>query len=222
MKRRFALSALPAAFLALTGAVKPRSKAAPKAPPAPPPLPPLGDTVRITMITALGTIELELDHKRAPITVENFVRYVEARRFDGINFYRALHLAWGDQPNGLIQAGLRGNPLKILPPIAHEPTSQTGLSHRAGAISMARGAPGTADADFSIMLSDLTSLDADPAASNPEAQAGYAVFGHVIAGMEVVRAIWGAPVSPDKGEGPLKGQMLEPPIKVLSVRRVTE
>lgn len=240
MDRRFALiapialtalTALPFAVLAPASAAHASARhaparvvvmTAPKPLPPPPPLPPLGDTVRIKMVTALGPIELELDHKRAPITVENFVRYVEAKRFDGINFYRAMHLAWGQQPNGLIQAGLQGNPFKVLKPIAHEPTSQTGLSHTAGAISMARGAPGTANADFSILLSDLTSLDADPGATNPEAQAGYAVFGHVVAGMDVVRAIWDAPLSPDKGEGPLKGQMLEPPVKVLTMRRVRE
>ncbi|MEN9682925.1 MAG: hypothetical protein RLZZ427_676 [Pseudomonadota bacterium] len=227
MDRRFAVFALPLALpialIALTGASKP----APRHPVMKPvavikSLPPLGDTVRVQMVTALGTIVLELDHKHAPITVENFVRYVDARRFDGMTFYRAMHLAWGDQPNGLIQAGLQGNPFKLFPAIPHEPTSQTGLSHTVGAISMARGAPGTANADFSIMLSNLTSLDADSAAANPETQAGYAVFGRVVAGMDVVRKIWDAPLSPDKGEGPLKGQMLEPPVKVLSVRRMAE
>ncbi|WP_374527819.1 peptidylprolyl isomerase [Novosphingobium sp.] len=222
MKRRFVLAALPIALLTLTGATakKPAAKRAPAKAAAPAPKPaPLGDTVRIVMVTTAGTIELELDHKAAPITTENFVHYVDTRRFDGMTFYRAMHLPWGDQPNGLIQAGLRGNPQKIFPPIAHEPTSQTGLSHRTGAISMARNAPGTADADFSILLSDLTSLDADPASPNPETQAGYAVFGRVVTGMDVVKAIWDSPISPDKGEGPLKGQMLDPPVKIITVRR---
>lgn len=222
MNRRFALAALPLALFALAGiaAAKPAPKRPPAKAAAPAPKPaPLGDTVRIVMVTSLGTIELELDHLHAPVTTENFVRYVDTRRFDGMTFYRAMHLAWGDQPNGLIQAGLRGNPQKILKPIPHEPTTLTGLSHKAGAISMARNAPGTADADFSILLSDLTSLDADPASPNPETQAGYAVFGRVVAGMDVVKAIWDAPISPDKGEGPLKGQMLDPPVKIITVRR---
>ena len=218
MNRRFALSALPLVLIALTGA-KPAPRHAPPRPAAPAPQP-LGDTVRVAMVTTLGTIELDLDHAHAPLTVENFVRYVDTRRFDGITFYRAMHLPWGDPPNGLIQAGLRGNPQKVFKPIPHEPTTLTRLSHTAGTISMARHAPGTADADFSIMLSDLTSLDADPASPNPETQAGFAAFGHVVSGMDVVRRIWDSPVSPDKGEGPLKGQMLDPPVKVLSVRRV--
>ena len=219
MNPRFALFAVPLLF-ALTAAAPPKAKPRPRPMPTLP-APPLGDTVRVAMVTELGTIELELDHKRAPVTVENFVRYVDLKRFDGMVFYRSMRLAWGEQPNGLIQTGLQGNYLKVLKPIAHEPTSATGILHKAGAISMARYAPGTATADFSILLSDLPSLDADPKSPDPEVQAGYAAFGHVVAGMDTVRRIWDAPLSPGKGEGPLKGQMLEPPVKVISVRRVT-
>lgn len=170
------------------------------------------------MVTTLGTIELDLDGKHAPITIANFLHYVDTRRFDGITFYRAMHLAWGDQPNGLIQAGLR-DPRRLFAPIAHEPTTRTGLSHKAGAISMARNAPGTATADFSIVLSDMTGLDADPKATDPDLQQGYAVFGHVVSGMDVVRKIWDAPISPTLGEGVMKGQLLADPVKVISVRR---
>ena len=85
---------------------------------------------------------------------------------------------------------------------------------------MARNAPGTATADFSILLSDLEGFDADPTSTNPELQAGYAAFGHVTSGMDVVRKIYDSPLSPTKGLGPMKGQMLDPPIKVLTVRRV--
>lgn len=222
MNRRFALAAalcVLALSIAPAQAAKPR-KAVVKTKPAPPPAP-LPDTVRVAMVTALGTIEVDLDHRRAPITVENFVRYVDAKKFDGMPFYRAMRLNWGTQPNGLIQAGLQANPLKVFKPIAHEPTSQTGILHKAGTISMARYAPGTAMADFSILLSDLPSLDADPKSANAESQAGFAAFGHVVTGMDVVRKIWDAPLSPTKGEGPLKGQMLEPPVKVLTVRRVS-
>jgi peptidyl-prolyl cis-trans isomerase A (cyclophilin A) len=216
MDRRFVLLAIPLLF-ALTAAAAPK-----RTPPAPriPPAAPLPDLVRVNMVTTHGTIELELDHKRAPVTVANFVRYVDLRRFDGIVFYRAMKLAWGEQPNGLIQAGLQGNYLKVLKPIAHEPTSQTGILHKAGAISMARYAPGTATADFSILVSDLPGLDADPKSADPEAQAGYAAFGRVVGGMDVVRRIWDSPISPTKGEGPLKGQMLDPPVRILTVRRV--
>ena len=214
MNRRFALLALPL-LLALTAA-GPAKRII-----APPPPPPLGDTVNVTMVTDLGTIELELDHKHAPITTENFVRYVDLQRFDGAAFYRVMRLKWGAQPNGLVQGGLQGNSAKVLKPIAHEPTSQTGLLHKPGAISMGRNAPGTAMADFFILLSELAGLDADPKAAEPEAQAGFAVFGHVTAGMDVVRKIYDVPLSETKGQGVMRGQMIEAPVKIITVRRVT-
>ena len=210
MNRRFALAALS---LALVAAAPPRR-------PAPPPAP-LPDNVRVAMVTELGTITLDLDHKRAPVTTRNFVTYAEQRRFDGIVFYRAMRLSWGEQPNGLIQTGTRGDPRRELPAIAHEPTSQTGVLHKAGSISMARWAPGTAKGDFSILLSDMPGLDADPASGNPELQAGFAAFGYVVSGMDVVRKIWDQPLSTTAGQGVMKGQMLERPVRVLTVRRVT-
>jgi peptidyl-prolyl cis-trans isomerase A (cyclophilin A) len=211
MNRRFALAALPL-LIALSGARPPK-----RAPLPPPPLP---DVVRLAMTTELGTITLDLDAKKAPVTVRNFVRYADQRRFDGIVFYRVMRLGWGQQPNGLIQAGTKGDPKRELPPIAHEPSSQTGVLHKAGAISMARWAPGTAKGDFSILLSDMPGLDADPKSANPELQAGFAAFGRVAEGMDVVRKIFDVPLSPTLGEGVMKGQMIARPVKVLTVRRV--
>ena len=178
------------------------------------------EVVEVALNTERGTITVALDAKRAPITTANFLRYVDQKRFDGIVFYRAMRVQWGEQPNGLIQAGTQGDPKRVLKPIAHEPTSQTGVLHKAGAISMARYAPGTATGDFSILLSDMPSLDADPTSADPERAAGYAAFGRVVAGMEVVHAIYDAPLSPTKGHGVMKGQMLEPTIHIVSVRRV--
>ena len=183
--------------------------------PAPKPAP-LPDTVRVVMNTELGAITLDLDAKHAPITTRNFVRYVDQRRFDGIVFYRVMRLAWGQQPNGLIQAGTRGDPKRALPPIAHEPTSVTGVLHKAGAISMARNAPGTAAGDFSILLSDLSGFDADPNATTDEGKAGYAAFGYVVDGMDVVRKIYDVPLSTTLGVGVMKGQMIEKPVRVLT------
>ena len=213
MKRRFVLAALPAALLTLTGAAK--RKAVPLVPPAP-----LPDVVRVEFVTELGTITADLFHKQAPITVRNFIRYVDGQRFDGMAFYRAMKLDWGTQPNGIIQTGLRGLSTKVFPPIAHEPTNVTGIKHKAGTLSMARNAPGTAQADFSILLSELSGFDADPASTNPELQAGYAAFGQVVSGMEVALKIFAAPRSATLGQGIMKGQMLSPQIKVLRVRRV--
>ncbi len=217
MKRRFVLAALPAILFTLTGAAKPR-KPAPR--PAPPPAP-LGDVVRIEIVTELGTITAELFHKQAPITVKNIMRYVAARRYDGTTFYRAMKLDWGEQPNGLIQMGIR-DATKLFPPIPHEPTSQTGIKHKAGTLSLARNAPGTARADFSILMSDLASYDADPTSDSPELQAGYTAFGQVVSGMDVALKIFEAPRSATEGQGFLKGQMLMPAIKVLRVRQLPD
>lgn len=102
----------------------------------------------------------------------------------------------------------------------HEPTDETGLSHTDGALSMARLEPGTATGDFSIMIKDQTGLDAQPDADNPDTAAGYAVFGYVVDGMDVVHAIHAMPRDPDKGEGWMKGQMLAEPVTIVDIRRV--
>ena len=186
---------------------------APPAPATPAPAPAL---VRLT--TPLGVIAIEVDRARAPVTAANFLRYVDGKRLDGTAFYRAYRQG---PEAGLIQFGTRGDPKRLLPKIAHEPTSATGLSHTDGAISMARGAPGTADGDFFIIVgATMTGLDANPAAvgDNP----GYAVFGREVEGMDVVKAILAAPTSPTEGEGVMRGQMLGPPVPVTSARRVEQ
>ena len=209
---RFAVLALLATPL---HAAAPRRPVA-KVEPAPAPL---HDVERVAITTEMGVITLELDGRHAPVSTANFLHYVDTKRYDGMVFYRSMHLPWGDPPNGLIQAGVRDARL-LFPPVAHEPTSQTGVLHKAGAISLARLAPGTARADFSILLSDIEGLDADPKGSDPELQAGYAAFGHVTEGMDVVRRIWDLPHDPNAGEGAMKGQMLAKPVRVLTVRRV--
>ena len=171
-------------------------------------------TVRVSLETSLGPIVLELEKERAPVTTANFLRYIDEKRFDGIAFYRATNIGEG---YGLIQGGAKGDAARVLPPIAHEPTSKTGLSHVDGAISMARYAPGTADADFFITIGDLESMDADPA--QPGDNQGFAVFGRVVEGMDVVRRILAAPTSPTEGEGVMKGQMLASPVRIISAAR---
>lgn len=177
------------------------------------------DTIPVNIATSAGTITVNLDAGHAPLTTANFLRYVDQRRFDGTAFYRSMHLEWGTPPNGLIQGGTQNDPKRILKPVAHEPTSQTGVLHKRGTISMARFAPGTATGDFSIMLADQPGLDANPDSTDPEARAGFAAFGQVVSGIEVVEAIWGSPRSATKGVGVMKGQMLEPAVKIISIRR---
>lgn len=177
------------------------------------------ETVAVVLETTLGDIHIALETERAPITAGNFLRYVDEGRFDGTVFYRAMKLDWEPQPNGLIQGGTQWDPERVLPGIEHEPTNLTGLSHTRGALSMAMGEPGTANGDFSIMVQDQTGMDADPEAEDPVWQAGYAVFGYVTEGMDVVEAIHASPIAPDKGEGWMKGQMLAEPVVIERARR---
>lgn len=171
-------------------------------------------TVRVLLHTSAGDILVALETERAPITAGNFLHYVDTRRLDGQSFYRAMHTA---PDAGLIQGGVRDARL-LFPPIAHEPTSQTGLSHDDGAISMPRFAVGTAQADFTIMVGPQHYLDAGPGSAGDGL--GYAVFGHVVEGMDVVRRILAAPTSPTEGEGVMRGQMLDPRVQIITARRV--
>lgn len=215
MLKRFAAFALP--FALATAAFAQDAPAPP--PPAPADEP---ETVLVVLETTMGRITAAIETERAPITAANFLRYVDEGRFDGIVFYRAMPLDWGEQPNGLIQAGTQHDPERVLPPIAHEPTSATGVTHVRGALSMARNAPGTATGDFSIMLQKQPGMDADPTSEDPELRAGYAAFGRVVEGMDVVEAIHAAPTDPDKGEGWMKGQMLADPVEIVEARRVEQ
>lgn len=172
--------------------------------------------VRIQLHTSEGDITIALDLAHAPVSAGNFLRYVEGGRLDGSEFYRAMHTA---SDAGLVQGGVR-DPRKLFPPIAHEPTSLTGLSHVDGAISVPRLAPGTARGDFTIMVGNQPYLDAGPGSGGDGL--GYAVFGRVVEGMDVVRKILAAPTSPTEGEGVMRGQMLNPRVRILTARRLPE
>jgi peptidyl-prolyl cis-trans isomerase A (cyclophilin A) len=172
-------------------------------------------TVSVVMTTSEGPITLALEKDRAPLTTANFLRYVDQKRLDGVTFYRAMKLG---ADAGLIQGGPQGEVKRLLPPVKHEPTTQTGLSHVDGTISLARFAPGSATADFFITVGPVLSLDANPAGSGDTA--GFAAFGHVVEGMDVVKRILAAPTSPTAGVGVMKGQMIAAPVKILTVLRV--
>lgn len=172
--------------------------------------------VRVQLHTSEGDILIALEMARAPVSAGNFLRYVEAGRLDGSEFYRAMHTA---SDAGLVQGGVR-DPRKLFPPIAHEPTSQTGLSHVDGAVSVPRLAPGTARGDFTIMVGNQLYLDAGPGSGGDGL--GYAVFGRVVEGMDVARKILAAPTSPTEGEGVMRGQMLEPRVRIIAARRLSE
>ncbi|UAB77315.1 peptidylprolyl isomerase [Erythrobacter sp. SCSIO 43205] len=177
------------------------------------------ETKDVVLETTKGDITIRLEVERAPITAANFLRYVDEGRFDGTVFYRAMKLNRDPMPNGLIQGGTQFDPKRILPGIPHEPTTETGLSHTNGAVSMAMLEPGTANGDFSIMLADQIGLDANPDSDDPTWQAGFAVFGYVIDGMDVVSAIHAGEADPNKGEGVMVGQMLADPVEIVKARR---
>jgi peptidyl-prolyl cis-trans isomerase A (cyclophilin A) len=176
---------------------------------APPPLAAAEDLVRVALDTDKGRIVLALDRGRAPITTANFLAYVDKKLFAGETFYRAFK--YGD--GGVVQGGARSAG-KQLPTIAHEPTSKTGLSNKAWTIAMANAGAGTAGSDFFIMTTDIPAFDAKGS------DIGFAAFGKVIEGQDVVKAILASPVSPTKGDGSMRGQMLDPAVKIVKAGRL--
>lgn len=168
--------------------------------------------VRVVLRTEQGDIELELSAK-APRTMANFLRYVDAGLYDGGRFHRTVTPR--NQPDNkikieVIQAGV--NPAKAkdeFPPIKLERTRDTGLTHEDGTISMARDGPETATGDFFICIGDQPELDFG-GKRNPDGQ-GFAAFGRVVKGMDVVRRIQA---------GKADGQTLTPPVVIKAARRL--
>jgi peptidyl-prolyl cis-trans isomerase A (cyclophilin A) len=171
---------------------------------------------RVRLQTDKGAIVVELADDKAPITVANFLHYVDSGRMAGAVFYRASR-APGAPTVGLIEAGVK-DPAKLFPPIPHESTLATGLKHLDGTLSMARFAPGTAASDFTICCGDAPYLDAHP--ELPGDNLGYAAFGQVIDGMDVARAILALPTTGPALNPTMQGEIIDPPVSILSAQRV--
>lgn len=176
-------------------------------------------TARITMATGQGDIEIELYVDKAPVTAGNFLKLVEGGHLDGGSFYRVVTY---DNDNGnpeieVVQGGLGGERDGPFGPIDHETTGQTGILHEDGVISMARGDVGTASTEFFICIGDQPGLDYGNE-RNPDRQ-GFAAFGRVTSGMDVVRRINGLPADASSDSEYTKGQMLTEPVEIISVRR---
>lgn len=168
---------------------------------------------RVQLDTDAGIIVIELDLKRAPITAGNFLRYAQEKRFDGTTFYRAARNK-RDPKIGLVQGGINHKAVRARLPIKHEPTSVTGLRHVDGTVSMARNAPGTAMGDFFITVGPNTYLDARPGS------VGYAAFGRVVRGMDIVKRMLAAQTWPGGRSENTMGQYIRKPIRIRSARRV--
>lgn len=171
---------------------------------------------RVDIETSAGLIVVEVDTVHAPITAKNFLAYVDQHKLDGKTFYRTVKV---EDHFGFVQFGINGDPKRALPPIKHEPTTETGLHHTDGTLSIARREPGTAQGEFTIMVGDQRpSFDADP--SKPGDNLGYAAFGHVVSGMNAVNAILEGAVDPDATiQGSFKGEIPATPITILSAKR---
>ena len=166
----------------------------------------------VVLRTGLGEIEIEVDAARAPATAANFLRYVDAGRYDGGRFHRTVRL--DNQPGKtvlieVVQAGVSPEPPRPdFEPVRLERTRDTGLRHRDGTVSMARDEPDSATSDFFVCIGDQPELDFG-GKRNPDGQ-GFAAFGRVVKGMDVVRRIQRAPA---------EAQALNPPVPILSARR---
>ena len=174
--------------------------------------------VQLTMQTSMGPVELELYPENAPLTVANFLRLVDGKHLDGATFYRTVSPENdnGEPPIAVIQGGI-GDAESPFPPIAHESTEQTGLPHLDGSLSMARAAVGTASTEFFICIGDQPALDFG-ATRNADGQ-GFAVFGRVVDGMDVVRAIHQAPADAPTEFEYFENQLYNEPILIESIRR---
>jgi peptidyl-prolyl cis-trans isomerase A (cyclophilin A) len=198
-------------ILALAAAVPPVAQS-----PAPRPTEP----VTVICETELGTFEIEVDTVRAPITGANFLKYVDGQFYDGGVVNRAVrpdNTTRHDVEIQVIQVQI--NPARRreqFPPIPMERTSVTGLKHVNGAVSMARSGPDTATASFSIVIGDQPEMDFG-GKRNADGQ-GFAVFGRVTKGFDIVKKIQ---ASPTGARGAYGTETLEPPIKILKVYRRT-
>lgn len=158
--------------------------------------------VRVRLETALGPVVLALDARHAPLTTTNFLRYVDDGRFNGVSFYRSARNRKAPQ-FGFVQSGIRTEAMRILDPLPHESTRKTGIRHLDMTISMARFAPGTAAGNFFITVGPAAWMDWS--AKNP----GYAAFGRVVAGQDVIRRILASPTT-----AAMRGTFLAKPIVV--------
>ena len=169
--------------------------------------------VRVRIETELGSMVAEVYSNRAPITAANFLRYVDSSYYNGGSFYRTVRP--DNQPSSPVKIEVIQGDIHpwqsnfSFPPIALERTNLTGLKHRNGALSMARGSPDTATSSFFICVGDQPELDFG-GKRNPDGQ-GFAAFGQIVEGMETVHRIH---------QSHSEGQALMLPVRILRIVRI--
>ena len=174
--------------------------------------PPEPATVRVRLVTSAGNVVVALDARRAPKTVANFLAYVDDGRLDDTQFYRSARRK-GNPSQGFVQGGIGTDARRMLPSVPLESTAQTGLRHLDGTISMAHGPnPDGANCNFSIMVGPNPGLDARGPFK------GFAAFGKVIQGMDVVKRILAMPTG--GGRDAMKDQMILKPVRILRAERL--
>ena len=174
--------------------------------------------INVTLQTTIGDIHIELYSEKAPITVANFLRYTDEGYFDNTSFYRTVRY---ENDNGspkieVIQGGI-GDGEKAYPMIKHESTKLSGLQHLDGVLSMSRGAVDTATSDFFICIGDQLGLDYG--ASRNSDGMGFAAFGRVTNGMDIVRKIHQMPSDKHTVNSYVKGQLINNPIIIKTIQR---
>lgn len=173
---------------------------------------PMPGYVRVRMETSQGSFTVSVDTKRAPKTSANFLAYVDDGRFDGTTFYRAARRK-SAPAFGLIQGGIDMDARRSIPPVVHEPTTQTGILHLNATLSMARpNRTNSAMGNFFITIGATPSMDARGT------YIGYAAFGHVVAGMDTVKRILALPTG--GGTGAMRGQMILKPVRIVRAVRI--
>ncbi len=185
---------------------------------------------RVLLETEHGAIMVELDEKAVPISTSNFLNYVDQRLFDGAEFYRTAY-AGENSEISIVQGGIKGDGMRAKPiyanddnrpssldPIVHEPTNETGLKNTRGSIAYGRFEPGTASSEFFFNMADNVVLDA--ASKESLDGLGYAVFGKVVEGMNVLEIIQALPSDASASSSSLQGQILDHPVIIKSATRV--
>jgi predicted dienelactone hydrolase/cyclophilin family peptidyl-prolyl cis-trans isomerase len=187
------------------------------------------ETVLVRFQTNLGDVEVALYPARAPISVANFLAYVDAGHYKNASFYRSLKpsgpYGYGVIQGGLLQAAMAGDgseyaePERLLPPIAHETTDQTGIPNERGTLAYARLAPGSAGSEIFFNITDNAVLDTGAQVPGRDGQ-GYATFGRVLKGLRVLEAIQTLPTDGATDMESLRGQILREPVRIHRIMRI--